>query len=119
MFLLASSDSHHHRRDMFGNTKANPGVSLGLGDISPLAKPALSDHGSVSFAGGKASSEMSIDSNNTSTTVRAPFGELQVWIRDLHDQTSTTPVAVYAGPCTHNPMHTCLICTYLLWTSSV
>jgi hypothetical protein len=86
---------------MFG-TKGNPGVSLGLGDISPLAKPALSDHGSVSFAGDKASSEMSIDSNHTSTTVRAPFGELQVWPRAVCWINCYAPEAVHAGPCTHD-----------------
>jgi hypothetical protein len=52
-----------------------------LGGMSPLqAKSGHSDHGSVSFAGQKPSSSetMSIDSNNTATTQRAPLGELQV-----------------------------------------
>lgn len=54
-----------------------------LGPMSPLiqAKPAhTGDHGSVSFAGGKdeGGSEMSIDSSHTSTTQRAPLGEVQV-----------------------------------------
>lgn len=62
--------------------RPNPIEEL-LGGLSPMqsAKSGDSNHGSVSFAGGKPSSSgMSIDqdSMDTSSTRRAPLGEVQV-----------------------------------------
>lgn len=66
----------------FGAAKPAPSNQVEdiLGAMSPLHKPAASDnHGSVSFAGKQAGgSEMSIDSSNTTSTRRAPLGEVQV-----------------------------------------
>ena len=69
-----------NKASMFGHAKPSNQVEELLGTMSPLQKSAVSDHGSVSFCGGNDSDGMSLDSNQTASTRRAPLGEVQVCI---------------------------------------